>query len=146
VTADPAPADAQENALGVTISVSTPEVATPGGTPTHAALAGALEWATSYQATEPDETTVVVFVTDGEPNGCNEDWDDITDLSADALTTANVRTFAVGLTDQNGVGVNQGDLNRLAEAGGTEQAYVVADGANASLDLLATLNAIRGRL
>jgi hypothetical protein len=48
--------------------------------------------------------------------------------------------------DLNGGGVNQGDLNELADAGGTEQAYFVADGANASLDLLATLNAIRGRL
>jgi hypothetical protein len=67
---------------------------------------------------------------------------DQTGTSSSATGACDVAACATPLV----VGVNQGDLNRFAEAGGTEQAYFVADGANAGLDLLATLNAIRGRL
>jgi hypothetical protein len=148
LTTDPTPTDAHEAALASAIAASGPDLVSgsSGGTPIYAALAGALSWATAYQSATSGQTTVVVFVTDGEPNGCNEDWRDIRLLAIDALEDANVRTFAVGLTDSNGAGVGMNDLNGLAVAGGTDQAYFVADGANASAGLFATLNAIRGRL
>jgi hypothetical protein len=145
LTADPDPTDAQEETLAAAIAASGPGPATDtaGGTPTYPALAGALDWSVVYRAQHPDETNVVVFVTDGEPNGCAETWADIQQLAADALAAANVRTFAVGLTDMNGTGVSQDDMNGLAVAGGTERAYFVSDGSTATADLLATLNAIR---
>lgn len=103
-------------------------------------------WTRNYQAANPEQSTVVVFVTDGEPNGCAEDWDEIAALAADALGAAGVLTFAVGLTDPNGQGVNVQSMNQLAAAGGTDEAYFVTDGAGSSADLLATLNAIRAAL
>lgn len=147
LTADPAPTDSHEALLGDAIDGSVPLVmSTSGGTPIYPALEGALIWAVTRQAGYPDETTVVVFVTDGEPNGCNEDWDAITQLSADALASSNVRTFAVGLTDLNGAGVSMADMDSLASAGGTQQAYFVSDSPDASAELLAALNAIRSRI
>ena len=74
LTADPAPTDAQEQALVAAVNAATPGGnGQGGGTPTFAALSGAEQWATAHQAANPNERTVVVFVTDGQPNGCNED-------------------------------------------------------------------------
>jgi hypothetical protein len=56
-----------------------------------------------------------------------------------------VKTFAVGLTDAQGEGLNQDDMDSLAVAGGTERAYFIHDGATAAADLLAALNVIRGK-
>ena len=67
------------------------------GTPIYAALDGALRWGTSYQAMHSDEATVIIFVTDGEPNGCDENFDDISKLAADALANSGVKTYAIGL-------------------------------------------------
>jgi hypothetical protein len=135
--ADPAPADAHEAALVSAVQMSAPEVAQ--GTPIYAALGGALNWATAYQALHTDQKTVVIFVTDGEANGCNTNPEDIAQLAADALATSGVTTYAIGLT-----GASDDDMNLLAEAGGTMMSYFIDDGATASADLLAALNAIRG--
>jgi hypothetical protein len=86
----------------------------------------------------------VVFVTDGEPNGCGNNFGAISQLASDALAAAGVSTYMIGLLDQNGQGVNQQDMNRVAAAGGTDQAFYVSDGAAATQDLIDTFNAIRG--
>jgi hypothetical protein len=131
------PADAHEVALTNAITASAPDMAQ--GTPIYAALGGALEWAKVYQTAHPEQKTVVIFVTDGEANGCNTDPDDIAQLAADALAEANINTYAIGLT-----GASEADMNQLAEAGGTMMSYFIDDGATATADLLAALNAIRG--
>ena len=86
LTADSAPTDVQEGALVSAVDNSVPgdRGGQGGGTPTYAALSGAAQWATAYQATHPDERTVIVLVTDGRPNGCQEDTDAIADLAAQA--------------------------------------------------------------
>jgi hypothetical protein len=114
------------------------------GTPISAALDGALTWAATYQAAHPEQRTVVVLVTDGEPNGCQTNFNAINQIAADALDETGVTTYAIGLTNMSGGGVSQGDLNDLAEAGGTNQAFFVSDSATAAMELTATLNAIRG--
>jgi hypothetical protein len=131
------PADPHEVALTNAITASAPDRAQ--GTPIYAALGGALEWAKVYQTAHPEQKTVVIFVTDGEANGCNTDPDDIAQLAADALAEANINTYAIGLT-----GASEADMNQLAEAGGTMMSYFIDDGATATADLLAALNAIRG--
>jgi hypothetical protein len=150
---DPAPMDAQEAALVQAIVDSPPENGGPGNacdmdfgnTPIYPALDGALRWATAYQMANADQKTVVVFVTDGEPaGGCNDDFDQIDQLAADALASANINTYVIGLADENGDGVNPDDMNGLAMAGGTEEAFFVNDGPTAAMDLLETFNAIRG--
>jgi hypothetical protein len=142
LTADVAPTDAHEAALINAVMASGPTVSQ--GTPISAALDGALTWATAYQAANPEQRTVVVFVTDGEPNGCDTDWDTIHQIAATALAGSGVTTYAIGLTTMDGGGVSQADMNGLAEAGGTDQAFFVSDSATAAAELTATLNAIRG--
>jgi hypothetical protein len=142
LTAAAAPADTHEGALVAAVGASAPTESQ--GTPISAALDGALTWAATYQAAHPEQRTVVVFVTDGEPNGCDTDFDDINQIAADALAASGVTTYAIGLTTMTGGGVSQADMNGLAEAGGTDQAFFVSDSATAAMELTATLNAIRG--
>jgi hypothetical protein len=84
---------------------------------------------------------VVVLVTDGQPNGCDEDIGNIAQLAADALAADGTRTYAIGLT-----GSREGDMNEIAMAGGTAEGIFVADGANTTQDLLQALGAIRGEI
>jgi Mg-chelatase subunit ChlD len=141
LTAEAAPIDSQENALVRAVANSAPGGGGGGGgTPIHAALDGALRWATSYQAMHTDETTVVVFVTDGEPNGCNENFNDISTLAAKALMTHGVTTYAIGL-----VGSSTSQMDQLAQAGGTKKGIFIGTGATAEQELISALNAIRGQ-
>ena len=136
VTTDPAPADAQEQLL-----VSTVQGASTGngqGTPMYAALGGAEKWATTYATSHPAEKQVVVLVTDGEPNGCDENISHIAKLASDALANHNVSTYAVGLE-----GSAEAQMNEIATAGGTGQGIFIGSG-NAQAELLAALKAIQG--
>jgi hypothetical protein len=142
LTADAAPTDVHEGALIAAVGASGPTESQ--GTPISAALDGALTWAAAYQAANPEQRTVVVLVTDGQPTACMQDFDDIDQIAADALAASGVTTYAIGLTNMSGGGVSQNDLNGLAEAGGTDQAFFVSDSATAATELTATLNAIRG--
>jgi Mg-chelatase subunit ChlD len=141
LSAEPAPTDTQERALVDAVANSAPGGGgNNGGTPIYAALDGALRWATSYAAMHTDENTVVVFVTDGEPNGCDEDFDHISALAAQALTSSHVTTYAIGLK-----GSNADQMDQLAQAGGTMQGIFVDVGASAEQQLITALNAIRGQ-
>jgi hypothetical protein len=135
--ADPAPVDTHEAALVNAVMASAPGTESMG-TPTFVALSGAAQWSLAYQQAHPEQRTVIVLVTDGQPNGCSTNIDDIAAVAADALATADIRTYAIGLA------VGADFLNTIAMAGGTDQAFVVNDGATATADLLAALNAIRG--
>jgi hypothetical protein len=139
-----APSDAHEQALVAAVGGATPAprgTRNSGGTPTFAALSGAEIWAKAYQSAHSTERTVVVFVTDGQPNGCNEEADAIAALAADARTSNGVLTYAIGISD----GVDEGILDPIAVAGGTEDAIMIADG-NAQSALLTALQGIRGQI
>jgi hypothetical protein len=139
---EPAPTDAHEAALVAAIVAATPpgpEMPNPNpGTPTYAALGGAEQWATAYQMAHPEQQTVVVLITDGEPYGCDTNTQNIARLASDALN-AGVLTYVVGLT-----GASEAQLDQLAAAGGTDEAYFVSDGNTATAELLAALIAIKG--
>jgi hypothetical protein len=136
LTAQPAPADVHENAL---VELMRSSRAVGGfGTPIYPALGGAVQWASEYAAENPDSNTAVLFVTDGEPNGCNQDIGAIAALAAAGWTQSSVRTYAVGLE-----GSNEAQLDRIAAAGNTEHGYFIGAGASAEQDLLAALNEIR---
>lgn len=139
LTADAAPTDAHEKALLDATDMSAPDV--PQGTPIFAALGGALQWAGAQRMMTPGENSVVVLVTDGEANGCNDDIGDIAQLAADAFAANQIRTYAIGLT-----GSQEGDMDQIAEAGGTEKGIFVADGNNATQQLKDALGAIRGEV
>jgi len=140
LTADPAPTDAQEQLLVAATTASAPGMAGQG-TPISAALSGAYQWAAAQHAKTPGENTVVVLVTDGEPNGCDTDIGNIAGLAAAALMPGGTRTYAIGLT-----GSQEADMDQIAMAGGTTKGIFVADGANTTQDLIAALADIRGAI
>ena len=132
--------DPQERALVLAVAASNPgDDQEGGGTPIHPALDGALRWSTGYKSMHPYEKTVVVFATDGEPNGCNENFSDISALAAAALQSSGVNTYAIGFE-----GSNPDQINQLALAGGTKQGIFVDPGPTAEQQLVMALNAIRG--
>jgi len=94
-----------------------------GLTPTYPALRGALEYA-SWHASQPGaRLTVVALVTDGLPTECDpQDVASIAQLAADARADHNVLTFVIGLA--------QGlwNLDQIAQAGGTGQAFIIQEG------------------
>jgi von Willebrand factor type A domain len=150
LTAAAAPGDAHEKALLDATAAATPAPRNQGGgmmgmmsggTPISAALSGAASWATTQHTKTPNENTVIVLVTDGEPNGCDENIGRIAQIAAAALDQDGTRTYAIGLT-----GSQEADMDRIAMAGGTEQGIFVADGANTTQDLLDALGAIRGEI
>jgi hypothetical protein len=110
----------------------------PGGaTPTQPALSGALEYAQAHQKADPIRKIIVVLATDGQPNDCNSN---VTNVSAAARAAAAaippIKTFVIGIG-------NTGNLNDIANAGGTGQALIV-NSASAGQDFLDAMNAIRG--
>jgi hypothetical protein len=111
----------------------------PGGnTPMFPALAGAAKWTEANAAQgEGAKATVIVFVTDGQPHGCDENINDIAANAADAYKKAKVETFAVGL-----VGSNESDMTAIAVAGNTQKPFLIGNG-NAEAELSAALKEIQ---
>lgn len=140
LTAEMAPTDAQEKALLDATVAAAPGMAGQG-TPISAALSGAYQWASAQHTKTPNENTVVVLVTDGQPNGCETNIGNISGLAAAALANDGTRTYAIGLT-----GSREQDMDQIAMAGGTDQGIFVADGANTTQDLINALSGIRGAI
>ena len=112
----------------------------PGGlTPMSAALTGAIQWATAQtqMGGEGSEPNVVIFLTDGIPTACDTNMGNIIQIAANAYNQLGILTFAVGLQ-----GSNEADMHALAQAGGTNQAFIIGNG-NAAQDLLDALKAIQ---
>jgi len=142
LTVDPAPTDTQEAALIAAIEASPPpgpDMPNPNpATPTSAALGGAVQWATTYQTANPDQLTVIVLVTDGEPYGCDTNTQNIANIAATGLK-AGIQTYVIGLG-----GLSSTVLDAIAKAGGTKNAYVVQAGSTSTDSLRDTLLSIRG--
>ncbi|HVJ95063.1 MAG TPA: vWA domain-containing protein [Labilithrix sp.] len=113
-----------------------------GTTPTRPALKGAL-----FQAKAEKETgknVAVVLATDGQPNGCSAEVDDIEsvkDVAADGLKDG-IRTYVIG------VGPSTGNLDGMAQSGGTGKAILIPtnNAAQVSADLIAAVGQIASSL
>jgi hypothetical protein len=141
LTAAPAPADAQEAKLLAAIPAAPQgRQRNSGGTPTYAALQGAENIAKTYAAAHPAEKVVVVFVTDGEPNGCDEKIPDIAKIASDTLAASKIATYAIGI-----LGSNKATMDTIAMAGGTMQGILIGgtDGATTEADLLKAFGNIK---
>jgi hypothetical protein len=94
-----------------------------GNTPTSAALQGALQYAKTWAAAHLDRQTIVVLATDGDPTQCEPTATAlIQQFAADALAQPPaVFTFVIGIGDL-------GNLNPIAEGGGTKQAFIINPG------------------
>jgi hypothetical protein len=109
------------------------------GTPTSAALQGAIDHVKTWETAHPDHVSVVVFATDGDPEECDTNLTDIDAIAAAGLAgTPKVLTFVIG------VGSSLTNLNGIAAAGGTTSAFIVDTTGNINQQFLAAMNAIRG--
>lgn len=132
LTAGPAADDPQQKALVDAVNSKNPK----GETPMYAALGGAEAWAKT-NAKVGERKTVVVLVTDGEPTTCNTDVDAIAALAKDAFESKDVLTYTIGMP-----GSNADQLNKIAAAGGSQQAFLAGAGSVTSL-LVEALNSIQ---
>ena len=106
------------------------------GTPTTPALDGALVYARSQQVSQPALTVAVVLVTDGAPRNCGSTISrNLRSAASGASESPPIKTYVLG------VGPNLANLNAIARAGGTAQAYLVESAGEEAL--LAALEAIR---
>jgi hypothetical protein len=131
-------ADPGSGIAGAINADGSPNYQRGGGTPISAALGGAIDWSVKYQASHPDQKTVVVFVTDGEPHGCDESTNAISAIAADGAQRG-IPTYSIGLD-----GSAPALMRAIATAGGTGDPFMIGSGANSSADLLNALNQIRG--
>jgi len=99
------------------------------GTPTVPALTGALTTAKAWQILHPERSINVLFMTDGEPQGCNNN--NVNAAAAVASMYSNgmppIKTYVLG------VGPATGPLDTIAAGGGTTKAYMVTSGGAAEL-------------
>jgi hypothetical protein len=113
-----------------------------GGTPTVPALRGAFTHAAAWSLDHPGRRVAVVYVTDGEPFGCDVDntIETAIDSTQNAATgAASISTYVIG------IGPSLDNLNRIAAAGGTEKAYLLDGSSDALKGLSDALNSIRSR-
>jgi hypothetical protein len=100
-----------------------------GETPTGAAIRGACMYARTRKVAEPTRNISILLVTDGEPEApltskmgtCNPTLDDAV-AAATECAASGVSTYVLG------VGPSLDNLNKIAAAGQTRSAYLVASG------------------
>ncbi|WP_394832350.1 VWA domain-containing protein [Pendulispora rubella] len=112
-----------------------------GGSPMEPAMRGAVDAADRLAKARPGEKAVAVLVTDGGPNDCNSTYTSVLNVISKARAASpSISTVVVA------VGPEAGNLNRLAEVGGTQKAIVVspADPAKAAQDLRARVASLQG--
>src|SRR6185503_9100352 len=107
-----------------------------GGTPTHAALEGAIAYAKDCAA-RTGRKGGIALATDGEPTNCGDNNVDSVSRLARAAAAEGLLTFVVG------VGPSLDNLTTLAAAGGTTRAYLV-EGVDTQTQFLKALQSIQG--
>lgn len=110
-----------------------------GQTPTVPSLTGAVAHARDWQEAHPDHAVVIVYATDGYPMGCGSgnNVNNAAQIAEDAYGDG-IRTYVLG------VGPNLDDLDRIAESGGTTDAFHIdTNSANVAAELTAAFNEIR---
>lgn len=113
-----------------------------GVTPTSAALEGSYRYLDNLAQQSPGRRVVTVLATDGDPTPCDEgSLDPIGDVAALAAAAlagpSRIQTFVIG------VGGSLANLNQVAQAGGTSQAFLTDTTADLAAELTDALEAIR---
>jgi len=117
-----------------------------GSTPTAPALQGAIDHARAYANANPTHTVIALLATDGLPTECSPtDIGDIAQIAANGLAgSPSIPTFVIGVFSGSDVNA-QNNVNEIAQAGGTQQAFLVDSSQNVAQAFLDALNAIRGK-
>lgn len=122
-----------------------------GGTPTLAVVTGVLSTLDAYRADHPGRYALVL-VTDGYPQSCDDDSIELVEDAVRAVA-AEIPTYVIGvknppLVDEDGEEAPDTvtNLGGVAEAGGTETAFIIdtGDPAQTSVDFQAAIEKIRG--
>lgn len=93
---------------------------TTAGTPTRPAVAGLLPVAVQNTVTNKDGKTVVIMLTDGDPNKCNSN--EVSNVETELKKYKDkVPTYVIGIGDVT-------SLDKIAAAGGTGAALIVSVG------------------
>jgi hypothetical protein len=152
-TPDVALTELPSEAFGTAIDDITPadDDGWRSGTPTMAVLQGTIQNVQELQANDPANKYVIVLVTDGEPSSCSADDNDIANVAAAAGEVSDtIPTYVIGV--QNPVTEEEpnppdavGNLNIVAEQGGTEAAFIIntEDPAQTAADFRAVIESIR---
>jgi hypothetical protein len=116
-------------------------------TPTPPALQGAINHASDWAKAHTDDVTIVILATDGEPSECPYPSGATGSLlsQVEAIASAGAAQSPKVLTFVIGVGSDLTSLNAIAQAGGTNTAFIVDTTQNVSQQFLAALNKIRGQ-
>ena len=114
---------------------------TEGRTPTAPALQGAIDHARSWAAAHQDHKVVAVLATDGLPTECTPT--DIGQVAAVAGTGGQIPVFVIGVFTAEDT-ESPANLNAIARAGGTGQAFIVQTNGDVTQEFLAALDSIRG--
>lgn len=138
-------------AFGAALDANTPQTEDDwiGGTPTAFALRGGQQYIAAQQLAAPGRY-VNVLVTDGYPQGCGGDEDEISTVAADVASTlaGGVQTYVIGVANPpvNGAPDAVTNLQQIAVAGGTGQAFLIDTGSPTatSAAFLAAIDEIRG--
>lgn len=128
--------DAHESKLIAALAAQAPGA---NATPTWWALKGAYTAAATHAETHPGDPVAVLLLTDGAPSGCQTTPKQVTTL-VDKAHSAGTSTFVIGLP-----GSEDDNLDAWAEAGGTDEAYVVEEGA-VGTQLLSALDRVKNAL
>ncbi len=113
-----------------------------GGTPTHLAIEGACRYVADWKSQNRGHQVVILLVTDGIPeHSCDATIGLATDAATDCYDDgAGFQTYVLGVSANNNNSLEQ--LHQIADAGGTEEAYLT-DANDVAGSVLEALNAIR---
>jgi len=139
------------NAAKITAAIQAESPAT--NTPTEPALQGAIDYASAWAKQHPTHKVIVVFATDGLPNGCNSTVAGAAKIAAAGVAAnPSTPTYVIGVFGDQDCpgGVAQGqacpvvsNTNQIAKGGGTGSAFIVNATAGTGAQFLSALNAIR---
>ena len=132
----------RNDALIASLTAHEPE----GLTPTAPALQGAIQHAQEREAADPNRRVVAVLATDGLPTECEPvEIAEVADVARAGLEgTPSVETYVIGVFSEAEAAQAEANLNQIAAAGGTEEAFVISTGNNVATQFLDALNRIRG--
>ena len=88
-----------------------------GGTPTEAAIRGLTKFTANNR--RGGRVTIGILVTDGDPNGCDQNLTDLSNLLQAHYAATTIRTFVIGMTggtDANLEQIAQGGMGPLHDA------------------------------
>ena len=81
-----------------------------GGTPTEAAIRGLTAFTSANR--RGGRVTIGILITDGDPNGCDENLTDLSNLLQAHYTATTLRTYVIGMT-----GATDANLEQIAQGG-----------------------------